>query len=124
MTLQSQDWYNYLIEDLNSIITQGVKESRERLILAYHEFGSRLLQEFDNFNRHSIYGSEITSRVSQSIGKSKRTVERAVQFARKFPDMEEVYKLPDGENISWHKIVNEYLPEKGEEKEKPHTLIE
>ena len=121
--IDNEDWYQGLIEDLDSIITERIKRSREELLLGYHEVGTRLLQEFDNFQRHRIYGSEITSRVSQSIGKSKRTVERAVQFARKFPEFNDVYALEEGENISWNKVVNKYLPEHTEEKEPEVTYV-
>lgn len=120
--LESQEWYKHLIEDLDSIITQSVKNSREELIRGYHEFGTRLLAEFDNFERSKIYGEKITSRVAESMGKSVRTVERAVSFAKKFPNVEKVYELPEGENISWHKIVNNYLPESKKEIEHKDRL--
>jgi len=44
--------------------------------------------------------------VSQSLNKSKRTIERAIQFAKKYPDLN---KLPEGKNTNWHTICNKYL---------------
>lgn len=105
--LVKQDWYQQLIEDCKDIIVESVFTSRWALIEGYHLLGKRILEENDNFKRAKIYGQEITSHVSQSLDKSKRTIERAIQFVRQYPD---ISKLPEGKNISWHKIVNKYLP--------------
>ena len=48
------------------------------------------------------------SQVSQSLGKSRRIIWRAIQFARKYPSLD---MLPKEENINWHKICNKLLPE-------------
>lgn len=42
------------------------------MVEGYHALGMRILEEYDNFERREIYGLEITSHVSQSLGKSKR----------------------------------------------------
>jgi hypothetical protein len=34
-----------------------------------------------------------------------------VQFAKKFSDFEDIYKLEEGESINWHKLSNKYLPD-------------
>lgn len=44
--------------------------------------------------------------MSQSLGKSKRTIERAIQFAKQYPDLNE---LPEGKNTSWYQICSKYL---------------
>ena len=111
MEIQSADWYKYLLEDLNSILTTGVKESRDRLIRTYHEYGSRILDEMFTFERHGISDVTVTQMVARDTGKGIRTIQRAVQCARQFPDYEMIYRLPEGENISWHKLVNHYLVE-------------
>lgn len=106
-SLQSQEWYQALIEDCAAVITEGVFQSRWILIETYHLLGRRLLQEYANFNRAEIYGDRITEMVAADLGKSQRTIQRAVQFAQKFPDLG---ALPDGKNITWHKICNQLLP--------------
>ena len=108
-------WYDSLIEDLNNII-DGVVESRFNysweLIDCYHQIGTRLIQENDNFEREKIYGKEILQRVAKSIGRSYSTVRYAVKFAKMFPDLN---LLPEGKNIHWKHIINKYLTA-GEEK--------
>ena len=102
------DWYQSLIDDCQSIMVEAEFTSRWVLVQGYHTLGLRILAENDNFERQKIYGKEITSRVSISLEKSVRTIERAIQFAKKFPDLA---ALPEGKDTSWRKICNEYLPE-------------
>jgi hypothetical protein len=102
------EWFNHLIDDCQSIIVEAEFTSRWVLVEGYHLLGTRILEEYDNFERAEIYGKEITSHVSLSLGKSVRTIERAIQFAKQYPDLA---LLPEGKNTSWRKICNEYLPE-------------
>lgn len=106
-----QPWYNQLIEDLGNII-DGVVEARFSyawdLIEGYHQIGVRILQESSNFERSQIYGEKIAQHVAESIGKSERTVNYAIQFAKMFPDLN---LLPGGKNIHWRHIINKYLTE-------------
>ena len=106
-TIQT-DWYQSLIDDCQSIMVEAEFTSRWILVEGYHSLGLRILQENDNFEREGIYGKKIVSRVTESLGKSERTIWRAMQFAREYPDLS---LLPEGKNTSWHKICNEYLPE-------------
>ncbi len=108
------NWYQALVEDCEAIITEGVFTSRWSLIQTYHNLGKRILEENDNFDREKIYGKEIVQRVSASLQKSERTVLKAIQFARIFPDLD---ALPEGKNISWHKICNNLLPKPKEQQE-------
>ena len=102
------DWYQSLIDDCQSIIVEAEFTSRWVLVEGYHLLGQRILAENDNFERQKIYGKEITKRVSISLGKGIRTIEKAIQFAKKIPDLA---ALPEGKNTSWRKICNDYLPE-------------
>ena len=111
--LTTQEWYQSLVEDCQSIITESVFTSRWTLIKGYHLLGMRILEENDNFERSKIYGKKICSQVSNSLGKSRQTIQRAVQFATKYPDLD---SLPEGKNITWHKICNNLLPEAKKEK--------
>ena len=102
------DWYQSLIDDCQSIMVEAEFTSRWVLVQGYHSLVHRILAENDNFEREKIYGKEITKRVSLSLDKGIRTIEKAIQFAKKFPDLA---VLPEGKNTSWRKICNEYLPE-------------
>jgi len=115
-SLRDQDWYRALIEDCDAVIVEGIHTSRWVLIETYHLLGTRLLEEWDSFERSKIYGQGITEMVAQDLGKSKRTIERAVQFARAFPDLS---LLPWGKNASWGKVVK--LLSGGEDKDKAIT---
>jgi N6-adenosine-specific RNA methylase IME4 len=83
------------------------------LIEAYHNLGKRILEENNNFEREKIYGKKIVQRVAVSLGKSERSIFQAIQFVEKFPKLD---TLPDGKNISWHKICNNLLPAPKEDK--------
>jgi len=108
MNLVNRDWYQSLVEDCAAIITESVFTSRWALIEGYHQLGLRIMQENGNFKREKVYGKEIVQGLAKSLNKSPRTVRYSMQFVKKFPDLQ---KLPDGKNISWSKIVTNYLPE-------------
>jgi len=101
------DWFNHLIDECQSIIVEAEFTSRWVLVEGYHALGTRILEEYHNFERAEIYGKEIVSCMTQSLGKSKRTIFRSIQFARQYPDLA---LLPEGKNTSWFKICNKYLP--------------
>lgn len=120
-SLRNQEWYQALIEDCAAVITEGVFQSKWLLIETYHLLGRRLLQEYDEFERVHVYGERITEMVAQDLGKSQRTVERAVQFARAYPDLN---ALPGGKKISWHWICNHLLPAPKDGKNRPVTFYD
>lgn len=105
--INEQDWYKSLIEDCSAVLTEGIFNYRLTLIKTYHLLGKRILEENSNFKRAEIYGQEITKRVSESMGKSQRTIEKSVQFVKLFPDLD---IIPEGKNITWNKICNDLLP--------------
>ena len=114
--LATQEWFTHLIEQCQATITEYSFQSRWALVEGYHELGKLILAENDNFERAKIYGKKIVATVAESLGKSERTIYRAVQFAREYPDLN---MLPEGKDTSWHDICVKYLPVKGEKKEKP-----
>ena len=102
----TEQWFTQLIEDCKDIIIETGFTSRWALVEGYHQLGTRILAENENFERAKIYGQEIVSHVSISLGKQPRTVYRAIQFAKLYPDLN---LLPEGKNCNWHRIVNKYL---------------
>lgn len=107
VNLSTQDWYKSMVEDCQAVITEAVFTSNWTLVEGYHQLGKRISEEKANFDKAGLYGQKITTQVSLSLGKSVRTIERAVQFYDKYPDLQ---LLPDGKNVTWHKVVNKYLP--------------
>jgi len=104
--LEHEQWYQSMIEECKAALTEGMFGARWIIIETYHNIGKRILEEEQNFTKAGYL--KMSQRVSDSLGKSQRTIEQAIQFARKFPDLE---ALPAGKNVSWHKICTELLPE-------------
>lgn len=102
------NWYDELVGECKAILTEFGFASRWDKVQMYHELGGRVMAENGSFERKAVYGQEIVKKVSKSIGISERQLQYAIQFYRKFPDLD---LLPAGKNISWTKIVREYLPD-------------
>ena len=109
----TESWYNQLIEDLTNLITEKTFTSRWELIDCYHQVGTRILQENDNFERAKIYGENILQGLAKSIGRSQRTLSYAVKFAKLYPDLN---LFPEAKNTSWNHIINKYLTDGTEKK--------
>lgn len=106
--LEEQEWYQAWIEqDLKPLIMVGVQNSRWELLKMYHTLGEEIINHRKQFKESGIEKKgEIIRRVAASLGHSPRTIELAVRFVEKFPD---INTIPDGNNASWHKLVNNYL---------------
>ena len=102
------DWYQSLIDDCQSIIVEAEFTSRWVIVEGYHSLGMRILQDEPKMVQGGSTLRETLSRVTKLLNTSERTLYRAVQFAKKYPDLD---LLPEGKNVSWRKICNEYLPE-------------
>ena len=102
------DWYQSLIDDCQSIIIEAEFTSRWALVEGYHLLGLRMLQDEPKMVQGGSTLRETLSRVTKLLNTSERTLYRSVQFAKKYPDLA---LLPEGKNVSWRKICNEYLPE-------------
>jgi DNA modification methylase len=106
------EWYDLLIDDCKAIITEAVFTSRWALVEGYHNLGERVATDGDYIKWEQSKAGAVLSRVSKDLNISERTLYRAIQFYECYPDLSTV---PEGKNISWHKIVNKYLPEKIDE---------
>jgi len=89
---------NDLADEIRQIWVEKGFDSRMTVIEMYHEIG-KLITSQPDANIQSL---------STLSGIQERQLQRAVQFAKKFPDLA---LLPEGKNLSWHLIVNKYLPE-------------
>lgn len=121
------DWFDNLVDECKAIITERMFNSNLEKITGYHELGLRVLEENNNFERSKIYGKEIMKRVSLSLKVGERTIEKAVQFAKLYPDVDTMLNdTTMGKNITWNKICNVYLPKHKElvEPEIQHYTIE
>jgi len=119
--IEVQEWYNTLVEDCHSIITEAIYISRWALVEGYHNLGKRILAEHDNFERAKIYGEKIVQGLAESLNMSSRILWYAIQFVQKYPDLN---KVPEGKNITWNKIITKYLPTSKEYKPEVESYIE
>lgn len=110
--VDNQDWYQGLLEECASILTEFSFLSRWARVEGYHTLGKRIMEENNNFERSKIYGKQVIRKLSTHLGISGRTLFYAVAFAKKYPDLT---LIPMGKNANWTRIVSEYLPEKSEE---------
>ena len=104
MEMTTEEKYEHFVEELKAILVEGVFDANMRLIETYHLFGSRIVQA------GSSYGGQLTKRVAENIGRSQRTVQKAVQFARDHPDLKE-FLSEYGKDITWNRIANKILVE-------------
>lgn len=101
-TLQQGGINLTIIEELQGAITEGVFNSRWTLIETYHSVGRILAEHEKELPKNYV------KVVADILGQKERLIYQCCQFFRKYPDLD---KLPQGKNISWHKIANDLLPE-------------
>lgn len=100
------DWYQCLVDDIIATKTERIFNARWEVIACYHEIGKRLVEDQD-YQRYSHGNGKLLSQVSEDTEVSERDLYRSIQFFTLYPDLD---LLPDGKNISWHKICNNLLP--------------
>lgn len=93
-----------IIEDCKAIITESVTVVREKIIEMKWELGDRLFKAGENRIR------PLLTRVSKEINLCERDLYRCLEFRKKFSSLNEMWeRLPEGKNISWHKLINKYI---------------
>ncbi len=120
INLENEEWYQALIEELQSCIVETSFNARDAIIQGKHFIGKEILAHEEQFSKAGyLKASEL---IAQDLGKSQRDIEQCIQFARKYPDLS---LLPISKDWSWHKITQELLPEHTldavESKSKPLT---
>ena len=109
--LQTQDWYNALVDDCKAIITERLYRSRQEIIECWHEVGERITTDV-YYQKYAKGNVERQRKLAEDIGKSLQSLYFAIQFYSKFPVLSNALEtFKEGKNISWFKIVNKYLPE-------------
>jgi len=104
--MENEPFFLQLVEDCKDILTESSFASRWSLVEGYHLLGTRILQDEVNLTKG---GSTLRSRIAslaKYVGKRERSLYYAVEFVRKFPDLN---SLPEGKDTNWYRIVNKYL---------------
>ena len=104
--LQTQDWYNALVDDCKAIVTEAVFVSRWALVEGYWSLGKRI-REDEQSTKFSKGITRFIDDLAKSIGVKKSTIYYALQFFDKYPVLEEI---PEGKSITWNKLITIYLP--------------
>ena len=129
LSYRTNENWKYLIDDCQAIIGQRVKNSRWEMIVGHAELGERIIkdklyQKYGKGNRNFINDFSEDAKIGIA------TTYRSIQFYEKYfkgelrnQDVSHAcetilnkYFQKEGENISWHKIVQNYLPEPKENK--------
>jgi len=104
-SLKAEMWYKQLIADLIMIKVKSAID----LIRRKHEFGTRILEDKKKLDK--IYGKEYVKELSEDTKTSERDIWRCIQFASKFTEQQLDEKLTQMSDLTWSRIVKEYLPE-------------
>ena len=110
MELTTQDTLELTAQDIADDFIEGMKTSREVMLISYYKLGMRLLEE------ERTYGERIVQRVAELVNRSERTAYYAMKFAHKFPE------FPQGINTPWRDLIKEELTEPGEVKKLPDKV--
>lgn len=109
------EWYDNLVEECKAVITETIYVSRQALIEGKHQVGE-LICTNSNFKKMQGSRKANLQQLFEDIGIGKTDGYACVAFYEKFPNLSSgLEKFKEQKNISWSKIVNNYLPLKKEE---------
>ena len=95
------DWYLPLVENIHDTIKMAVIESRIRLVEGYWNAGKLIRTASDKGNV-----TDLLHALAVDTGISERELWYALKAYDTYP---EFGKIPDGNNVSWHKLKTQYL---------------
>ena len=127
---QETQWYKKLIDDLKVI------EFQTR-VFGWAAVGDRILKDEEKFGKPE-YGEKRIENIAKDMGYGKRSVEKAIQFARK---IHTILDMPNNEVLTletlrtnstqlgiegktWYDIHNNWLPEHKENPQLPTGIIQ
>ena len=110
--------WDYLVEQINATITEAVHNSRWFLIEGYWNIGKLIREEVNP--KEGKFTTQLLTDLSVVVNLSKRTLWRALACFDKYPDIQQI---PEGKNISWHKLITKYLPETTKPEREPKVTI-
>lgn len=122
--LHNQEWYQALLDELQNTFAETVAVAKETVLEGKWLIGKTIEDALQEYDRAQIYGAKINSMLSKDLGWSEREIARCRQFYNKFPgtDWKDVFmKLPEGRNLSWHKMAI-YLTGETPDKENKHYI--
>jgi N6-adenosine-specific RNA methylase IME4 len=107
------DWYNKLLDDLWELAQTKVIEMK-------HATGKRIIKDWDKFGKPE-YGDIFIENLAKDLKISSSDLYKCIQFARKFPELQNCYsyieQLEDSvtgykiHKLTWKYIIKDILPE-------------
>ena len=115
--------YQSLADDIKAEMTEGVFDSRMKLIETYWNIGKRIREDVNGPLTGGGVIRPLLNKLAIDTGIIRTVLYQAVQFFDKFPTKISLEKLPYGKAISWTKIRTEILPDSPKEtkEKKPET---
>jgi YesN/AraC family two-component response regulator len=122
--LKQTEWFEPTIEEIKAIKVEYTFAERSMRIQQYWEIGHAVLNAIPLFEREGFFGRNILEKVASHVQISPRLMYDIMKFVETFKTFEEVEKLPEGKNLTWSKIVKNYLtgeenPNKARKKKEP-----
>lgn len=111
------DWYDIFVEECKSIIIETLYRSQQELIEGKHQLGETICT---NPQFKKLQGSKQANlqMLFEDIGIGKSDGYACVQFYEKYPKLSELSeKSKEQKNLTWNKIMRNYLPIKKEKEE-------
>jgi len=103
VTIMPIEKYEALVEECKAALTEAVFTSRWAIVEGHWHLG----ESVDQYAKEYPI-SKFAKKLAGDLSIAERTIWYAVQFYRKFPELD---KVPEGKNITWTKLCTRYLPE-------------
>ena len=123
--LSKNNIYQSLLEDIRDIITTKGTEARMTVIETKWLIGKDIVDSLVKLKRFE-YGKGIVEQLAKDLKISASGLYKCLQFYKQFPadSFDDVLsKLPEGKNLSWYKITQQYLPDVKTNKKKDWHYI-
>jgi len=124
IALRDSDFYKQLVENIKAAIITKRTEANMSIIEMKWWIGKEIVDAQPDFERFG-YGQNVIGILAKDLGISSPNLYQCIAFYKKFPAEEfkdMVMKLPEGNNITWYKITQEYLPESSKERDTSHFI--
>ena len=111
--LSKNDIYQTLLEDIRDVIIEKGTEARVAVIETKWLIGKDIVDSLVKLKRFE-YGKSIVEQLANDLKISASGLYKCLQFYKRVPTAtfdEALSKLPEGKNLSWHKITQKYLPD-------------
>src|SRR4030042_2443008 len=115
--VDNREWYEALINDCRIILIKRFYNSNLEAITCYGEIGQRIFED-KSYNKHGKGNQQVNTKLFTDIGIGRETGYKCLRFYEKEIkpglrdglDVCNVLQTKYPKDITWRKIVNDYLP--------------